>query len=115
MGDPEFQVSGGAGGTGARYEDIGLLARQSDDLARDLAGIGVQGHGMLADPDLVASAVLHPDGFARIEAGLLRALDGRRWRRWPPPGRWWPTTSTGNCSSPTIPGSSTPSSDWVRG
>ncbi|MGI5145118.1 alpha/beta hydrolase [Plantactinospora sp. CA-294935] len=76
MGDPEFQVSGGAGGTGARYDDIGLLARHSDDLARDLAGITVQGHGMLADPDLMASAVLNPDGFARIEAGLLRPLDG---------------------------------------
>ncbi|MGI5213472.1 alpha/beta hydrolase [Plantactinospora sp. CA-290183] len=76
MGDPEFEVSGGAGGTGARYEDIGLLAQHSDELARELAGISVQGHGMLADPDLVASAVLNPDGFARIEAGLLRALDG---------------------------------------
>ncbi|MDG4787122.1 hypothetical protein O7626_14485 [Micromonospora sp. WMMD1102] len=76
MGDPEFQVSGGAGGTGARYEDIGVLAAHSDDLARDLAGISVQGHNMLVDPDLVASAVLNPGGFAKIEAGLLNALDG---------------------------------------
>ncbi|MBF9128571.1 alpha/beta hydrolase [Plantactinospora sp. S1510] len=76
MVDPEFQVSGGAGGTGARYEDIGLLARHSDDLAGELGAISVQGHDMLADPDLVASALLNPDGFARIEAGLLRALDG---------------------------------------
>ncbi|MGI5146849.1 esterase/lipase family protein [Plantactinospora sp. CA-294935] len=76
MSDPQLQVSGGAGGTNARYEDIGLLAQHSDDLAGDLAAITAQGHGMLVDPDLLASAVLNPDGFAKIEAGLLQALDG---------------------------------------
>ncbi|MFY1689112.1 hypothetical protein [Plantactinospora sp. WMMB782] len=76
MSDPQLQVSGGAGGTNARYADIGVLAQHSDDLAGDLAAISAQGHGMLVDPDLLASAVLNPDGFAKIEAGLLRALDG---------------------------------------
>ncbi|MEE6258079.1 lipase family protein [Plantactinospora sonchi] len=76
MVDPEFQISGGAGGVGARYDDIGRLARQSEDLSGELAEISARGHGVLVDPDLLASALLNPDGFAMVEARLLRALDG---------------------------------------
>ncbi|GAA3759523.1 hypothetical protein GCM10022225_51210 [Plantactinospora mayteni] len=76
MGNPGYQMHGGVGGTDARYEDIGLLAQHSEDLAGDLAAVSAQGHSMLVDPGLLASAVLNPDGFAKIEAGLLQALDG---------------------------------------
>ncbi len=77
MGDPELQVTGGAGGFEARYEDIALLARHSDDLARSLAVISAECHAVLIDPDVLASAVLDPVGVARFEGALLSALDGR--------------------------------------
>ena len=77
MTGPELQVEGGAGGTEARYEDIGILARHSGDLAAALAGISAECHAALADPDVLASAVLDPAGVARFEGALLAALEGR--------------------------------------
>ena len=77
MGDPELHVSGGAGGTTARYDDLAMLGRHSDDLAVGLASISAECHGALADPDVLASAVLDPKGVARFEGALLGALDGR--------------------------------------
>jgi hypothetical protein len=73
----ELHVSGGAGGTYARYEDLYTLARDSDDLAGALALTTAQCHAMLADPNVLASAVLDPVGAARFEQTLLSALDGR--------------------------------------
>jgi hypothetical protein len=72
-----LHVSGGAGGTYARYEDLYTLARDSDDLAGTLALISTQCHTMLADPNVLASALLDPKGAARFEQTLLSALDGR--------------------------------------
>jgi hypothetical protein len=80
----ELHVSGGAGGTYARYEDLYTLARDSDDLAGALALTTAQCHAMLADPNVLASAVLDPVGAARFEQTLLSALDGRHGLpRWP--------------------------------
>lgn len=77
MTGPELHISGGVGGTYARYEDLYTLAGDSDDLAGTLASITAQCHAMLADPNLLASAVLDPAGAARFEQTLLSALDGR--------------------------------------
>jgi hypothetical protein len=77
MSEPELRVSGGVGGVDAQYEDIGLLAQHSDDLAMDLAVISAECHAALADPHVLASAVLNPKGVARFEGALLAALDGR--------------------------------------
>ncbi|GAA2510818.1 alpha/beta hydrolase [Pilimelia columellifera] len=76
MTGPELHVSGGVGGTSARYEDLATLGRHSDDVARQLATVSAECHGILLDPDLLASALLDPGGVARIQALLLAALDG---------------------------------------
>ena len=73
----DLHVTGGAGGIDANYEDLATLARDSDGVATGLAGISAECHAALADPDLLASAVLDPAGAARFEATLLGALDGR--------------------------------------
>lgn len=69
-------VSGGAGGTEAQYEDLAAMGRLTDDVAEQTLGIAITSHRYLADPDLVASALLDPEGAARFEAALLDALDG---------------------------------------
>jgi pimeloyl-ACP methyl ester carboxylesterase len=76
MADPDLHVTGGAGGTYARFEDIELLARRSEELGAELAGIAAECHAMLAHPDVLASAPLNPDGVVRFEGMLLAALDG---------------------------------------
>lgn len=78
MSDPELQVSGGVGGTYARYEDIELLAGHTEQFGKDLAAIAAECHAVLADPDVLASAVLDPAGVAEVEGELLSALDGRQ-------------------------------------
>lgn len=77
MTGPELDISGGAGGTYARLEDIELLADHSEQLGLDLGGIALESHGLLAHPDVLASALLNPDGVVRFELALLGALDGR--------------------------------------
>ncbi|HEX8630164.1 MAG TPA: hypothetical protein VF755_18555, partial [Catenuloplanes sp.] len=77
MTGPDLQISGGTGGTDAHYRDIATLAQHSDELAVELASISAQCHAALTDPDVLASAVLNPQGVARFEAALLGALDGR--------------------------------------
>jgi hypothetical protein len=69
-------VTGGAGGTTARYDDMettaGLLGRASGDLL----GVAASCHRYLVDPNVAASAVLDPGGAARFESTMLGALDG---------------------------------------
>ena len=69
----ELAVSGGAGGIEAELADLVTLARSSADLAEKLAGTSATCHGMLVDPDVLASALLDPVGTARFEAALLEA------------------------------------------
>lgn len=78
MSSPEISVSGGAGGIEADLADLVTLARSSSELAEQLASGSLACHGMLADPDLLASAALNPAGVARLSAALLDALDGPR-------------------------------------
>ncbi|RZU31150.1 esterase/lipase family protein [Blastococcus saxobsidens] len=78
MSSPEISVSGGAGGIEAELADLVALARSSSELAEELASTSLTCHGLLADPDLLASAVLDPAGVARFSAALLDALDGPR-------------------------------------
>ncbi len=76
MTGPQVEVSGGAGGVQAHYDDIATLARSSDDIARQLGAIAAKCHAALVDPDLLASAVLDLGGTAKFEESLLSALDG---------------------------------------
>jgi len=76
MGDPELSVSGGAGGLSAHYDDLELLAKYSDADGAVFAGLSARGHAILADPDVVASAVLDPPGMVAFAEALLGALEG---------------------------------------
>ncbi|TKJ25724.1 alpha/beta hydrolase [Blastococcus sp. CCUG 61487] len=78
MSSPELTVRGGAGGIEAELADLVTLARSSADLAEVLAATSAACHGLLLDPDLLASALLHPAGVARVQATLADALDGPR-------------------------------------
>jgi hypothetical protein len=78
MSSPEISVSGGAGGIEAELADLATLGHSSTGLAETLAVTSAACHGMLADPDLLASALLDPAGVARFDAALLEALDGPR-------------------------------------
>jgi hypothetical protein len=78
MTSPELTVDGGAGGIEAELADLQALARSSGELAELLAATSAVCHGMLVDPDVLASAVLDPTGVARFDAALLEALDGPR-------------------------------------
>lgn len=69
-------VSGGAGGIEAQYEDLAAMGRLTDDVAENTLFIAATSHQYLANPDVIASAILDPLGAARFEAGLLAALDG---------------------------------------
>ncbi|WP_051385893.1 hypothetical protein [Actinokineospora inagensis] len=69
-------VGGGAGGTEAFYEDLAAMGGLTDDVAGQTLGIALTSHRYLADPDLLASAVLNPVGAANFETHMLGALDG---------------------------------------
>ncbi len=72
---PELHVTGGAGGLAARYEDMEAMARLTDDVGAELLALSGWCHQLLVHEDVLASAVLHPEGVARFEAALLGALD----------------------------------------
>lgn len=76
MTEPELTISGGAGGTYARFEDVDQLADHSDQLGDDLAGISLECQRFLIHPDVLASGLLNPDGVWRFETALLGALNG---------------------------------------
>lgn len=71
-----ISVSGGAGGIEAQYEDLAAMGRLTDEVAENTLFIATTSQKYLADPDVIASALLDPAGAARFEAGLLAALDG---------------------------------------
>ncbi len=73
---PDLHISGGVGGTDAHFEDITTLAASSDDLARTLASVTAECHSILIDPNVVASAILDPEGATTFAGVLLNALDG---------------------------------------
>jgi hypothetical protein len=69
-------VGGGAGGTEAKFEDLAAMGALTDDVAADTLGIAGSCQRFLADPNVIASALLDPGGAARFEAAMLGALDG---------------------------------------
>ncbi|MGH3854907.1 MAG: alpha/beta hydrolase [Pseudonocardiaceae bacterium] len=52
------------------------MGRLTDDIAEDILGIATISQKYLAEPDLIASAVLDPVGAAKFEAAMALALDG---------------------------------------
>ena len=73
---PIVSVSGGAGGTEARYDDILRLAGIFDASGDDLRSHAWDVKGLLADGDLLASAILSPLTFAEAEAAVFGATVG---------------------------------------
>jgi len=69
-------VTGGAGGTAARYDDMETAAGLIAGVSEDVLGVAAASHAILLDSNVLASAPLDPAGAARFEAALVRALDG---------------------------------------
>jgi predicted esterase len=69
-------VSGGAGGTEARFEDLAAMGDFTDDVAGETLGISMSCQKYLVDPNVIASALLDPVGAARFETAMAGALDG---------------------------------------
>lgn len=72
----DVQVVGGAAGLAVQYAALARAAGQLSRTGAELLGLSAARHRVLADGDLLASAVLNPGGFARVEAALVQALDG---------------------------------------
>jgi hypothetical protein len=73
-----FEVIGGAGGVEVRFDDLGQAATVLQSAAGDLLRTVDAARGVLSDPGLLASAVLDPVGFARVEAAVVAAIGGPR-------------------------------------
>lgn len=77
-GVPAIEVSGGAGGIEARYDDMERLGRIYADTGSRLVEAAWDDKLEAADGDLIASAILSPDSFAAAEAAILDATYGPR-------------------------------------
>lgn len=73
---PAIDVSGGAGGIEATYDDIKRLGRLYAATGARLVEAAWDDKLEAADGDLVASAILSPDSFAAAEAAILDATYG---------------------------------------
>lgn len=71
-----FEVIGGAGGLEAQYDDLQAAAGVLQSAAADVADTAWEMRGVLADGGLLASALLDPGGFARVEGAVLEAVAG---------------------------------------
>lgn len=71
-----IEVSGGAGGTEAKYEDFMVMGTVTSDVSDDTFKTALAGHKFLAEPDVLASALLNPGGVVKFEAAMAVALDG---------------------------------------
>jgi hypothetical protein len=72
----DVEVVGGVGGLEVQYDELARASKRLAGEGVNLLGLAASRHRMLADGDLLASAVLSPSSFARVEAALLSALDG---------------------------------------
>lgn len=71
-----IEVSGGAGGFRAKGEDLVAMSALTGEVADDMLKSAVAGHKFLAEPDVLASALLSPSGVVKFEAAMAMALDG---------------------------------------
>ncbi len=71
-----LSVSGGADSFDAKLDDLDVLAGLSLEVAGDLGALSARLHGILIDPEVLASGILDPTGLAAFEGALLLALDG---------------------------------------
>jgi hypothetical protein len=71
-----IEVVGGLGGVEVQYDDMDAAAAVLRSAALDTAGIALSVRGVLTDAGLLASALLDPVGFARVETAVLAAVVG---------------------------------------
>ena len=76
MSQPAITIYGGHGGVTADLDDMMATAPIFEQTGAALTEIGVNAQRYLADPDVVASAILDPGSAAHFEKLLLEALDG---------------------------------------
>lgn len=75
---PPLEVTGGSAGLSAQYAELRSLATAYDTAAGQMRHQAGRGAQVLADGDLLASAVLAPATFAAAEAAVLAATTGPR-------------------------------------
>src|SRR3954466_12266514 len=73
---PVVGVTGGVAGLTATYAAVRALADRYDDAGCRLRDWAADDARVLAEPDLLESAVLSPVTFAEAEAGVLAASGG---------------------------------------
>jgi hypothetical protein len=73
---PVVSVTGGVAGLAATYADVRALADRYDDAGDRLRDWAADDGRVLAEPDLLESAVLSPVTFAEAEARVLAAAGG---------------------------------------
>ncbi|MDT7790192.1 MAG: hypothetical protein QOF58_8611 [Pseudonocardiales bacterium] len=71
-----IEVSGGAGGFDAKYDDLAKMGDLTADVAGDTLKTAAAGHKFLVEPDVLASSLLNPGGVVKFEAAMAVALDG---------------------------------------
>lgn len=71
-----IEVNGGAGGFRAKGEDLVAMSALTGEVADDMLKTAMAGHKFLAEPDVLASALLNPSGVVKFEAAMAMALDG---------------------------------------
>jgi pimeloyl-ACP methyl ester carboxylesterase len=69
-------VVGGAGGLEVEYDDLSTAARVLQTAALDVIDTAFSARRVLTDAGVLASSVLDPGGFARVEAAVLSAVLG---------------------------------------
>jgi hypothetical protein len=84
MGD-DLQISGGAGGVTAKYEDMLSYASVLDDAGDDLRGKSGDLAKLLIDGDILQATVLCPGEVAGVEAAIDKVATG-------PSGAFWVST-----------------------
>ena len=82
MSGPEYDVHGGAHDIEAGVEDMAAVGRLIGATGVDVGAIAVSAHGFLVDANLLSSVFLSPGSFAKAEAALIDALDGRGGLTW---------------------------------
>ena len=69
-------VSGGANGMDAKYDDLLEMGRLTGEVAEDALKTAAAGHKFLVEPEVLASSLLNPGGVVKFEAAMAVALDG---------------------------------------
>lgn len=73
-----ISVSGGVGGIEVQYEDLAAMGRLTDEVAENILFIATTSQQYLANPSVIASAVLDPSAPPGSKPACSRHWTGPR-------------------------------------